>query len=344
MATASNEEPRNVLVQDDLLFHGNQGEDVLAFLRRFRNSAVVRGWTTKEMRKYLVLALRGNARDWWLTMSEEYLREFAPAAAGESEDESDPVQQHQAFNSIPYDLLESRLTERFQAAHRPLYAELELHQCRQEPLEDVSSFAARIQQLTRNAYPTSDFNSRRKLALTPFIVGLASDQIRQGVLATNPPTVAEAFSAAVNIEASLGLSAKPHQLYPHRRDGQAMAAIDHYSYQQGMTRGESKWTEDGRPICRYCHRPGHYEIKCRKREKDQRQASAGQQQSQQKPPGANAYGKQQQYVNVVATAAPPTSKSGKMRWLLETVQQQRDEVAMLKRQIDDPYNINGTHA
>ena len=280
--TATNQDDQQKTVVQPSKFFGEPGEDIEKWLKSFERVSKANNWTEKRQCDILPAFLRDRAAEFY--------------------DELPPRSQDNL------DRLKEDLTEHFMPKEARRFYYADLYSRKQGNTESADDFGRVIQQLVRRAYAEMPLEHQDTLMREHFVNGLRPD-LKRIILITDPKTFNQAVDVAkreeINEQVTNGsapwvrpqsaVAASPvaavsgEQKMNERLD-RLEGAIEklaltlaetnvnkrsgnrNFGYGRKYNRYDDRnlRTSDGRPICNFCKKVGHYESAC------QEKKSAGQ--------------------------------------------------------------------
>ena len=167
--------PRRVLVMPEA-FAATDKEDWVSWLKYFGNCAKLNKWSDEEKRDFLAVRLRGAAQETYLSLSDEIQGER-------------------------FEVLAEALGKKFAPAERLELYKAEFQARRRMPGEKLGELAASLGKMARKAFPGAPSEILDRLAMDRFIASLDNADLRIRVRESNPKTLDESLSRAIQLEA-----------------------------------------------------------------------------------------------------------------------------------------------
>ena len=244
-------------------FFGKTGEDVEKWLKSFDRISKANGWTEKRQCDILPAFLREHAA--------EFYDELTPRIQND-------------LNELKAALVEHFIPKK---ARRFYYADL--YSRKQGQMETAEDFGREIQKLIRRTYAEMPVEHQDTLIQEHFVNGLLPD-LKRIVLIADPQEFSKALGCAKREEindqvtngavhwarkrASVPVAATAKEDDMNDRLDRLERVVEKLSITMDYGRRYNYRDErnlrstDGRPICNFCKKVGHIEIKCFMKNKD----------------------------------------------------------------------------
>ena len=200
-----------------------------------------------------------------------------------------------------WELIKARMTAQFSDESDREIALQKLRKLKQNKGETIQSFGERIRKTARDAYPGQNLENPiiSEVLVGTLIEGSISDKIAQKLIRSHPDSFEGAMQLALREQQNTRLfelrrkeedmeidavsscdthkpGAKETEFYEKLiarleslEKGASKPQTPNYrenpTSKRSKPRIEYKWTEDGRPVCNYCAKPGHKWLECKKR-------------------------------------------------------------------------------
>ena len=235
---------RSFFVQPDR-FYGYPNDDVIDWFASFERIARANEWDMGKCGRIVSAYLRGPAGDHF---------------------EKIPDEQKSSFGAIKKSLI-----ERFSPADMRRSAYSTLTARKQGHQESVNEFASAIQRLVFRSFPSDASNDILEMtAREHFILGLRPNLMHRVTMA-DPKTFSDAIRIALR-EESFAEHHTPGSVNAVQPQNEQMAEVigllnkllktNESDGTKFKNRSRSNKSVNGRSVCNYCEKPGHYERKC----------------------------------------------------------------------------------